>query len=152
MYSGIYRVQSSTRRLPIRALFGFTLKLVESYPSPSPQSLCVVVCPWCQPWVASLMARLRIPGLIGAGFVPLKDQELTSSRFRSHSVDFASLRSPQCHLASSTSGVQDLEGCSFPVSRSPRASLLSGCNDIHSRFVFYHPQGIANLYFIFLLK
>src|SRR4029434_7560891 len=54
MYSSIYRVQSSTRRLPIRALFGFTLKLVESYPSPSPQSLCVVVCPWCQPWVASL--------------------------------------------------------------------------------------------------
>ena len=53
MYSSIYRVQSSTRRLSIRALFGFTLKLVESYPSPSPQSLCVVVCPWCQPWVAS---------------------------------------------------------------------------------------------------
>ena len=53
MYSGIYRVQSSTRRLPIRALFGFTLKPVESYPLPSPQSLCVVVCPWCQPWVAS---------------------------------------------------------------------------------------------------
>ena len=41
MYSSIYRVQSSTRRLPIRALFGFTLKLVESYLSPSPQSLCV---------------------------------------------------------------------------------------------------------------
>ena len=33
MYSSIYRVQSSTRRLPIRALFGFTLKLVESYSS-----------------------------------------------------------------------------------------------------------------------
>ena len=88
-----------------------------------------------------LVARLCIPGLIGAGFTPLKDQELTSSHFRSHSVDFTSLRSPRCHLASSTSGVQDLEGCSFPVSRSPRASLLSGCNDIHSRFVFYHPQG-----------
>ena len=56
MYSSIYRVQSSTRRLPIWALFGFTLKLVESYPSPSPQSLCVVVCPWCQPWVASSTA------------------------------------------------------------------------------------------------
>ena len=54
MYSSIYRVQSSTRRLPIRALFGFTLKLVKSYPSPSSQSLCVVVCPRCQPWVASL--------------------------------------------------------------------------------------------------
>ena len=52
MYS-IYRVQSSTRRLPIRALFGFTLKLVESYLSPSPQSLCVVVRPWCLPWIAS---------------------------------------------------------------------------------------------------
>ena len=34
MYSSIYRVQSSTRRLPIRALFGFMLKLVESYLSP----------------------------------------------------------------------------------------------------------------------
>ena len=54
MYSSIYRVQSSTRRLPIRALFGFTLKLVESYLSPSPQSLCVVVCPWCLPWVTSV--------------------------------------------------------------------------------------------------
>ena len=53
MYSSIYRVQSSTRRLPIRALFGFMLKLVESYLSLSPQSLCVVVCPWCLPWVAS---------------------------------------------------------------------------------------------------
>ena len=53
MYPSIYRVQSSTRRLPIRALFGFTLKLVESYSSLSPQSLRVVVCPWCQPWVAS---------------------------------------------------------------------------------------------------
>ena len=30
------------------------LKLVESYSSLSPQSLRVVVCPWCQPWVASL--------------------------------------------------------------------------------------------------
>ena len=55
MYSSIYRVQSSTRRLPIRALFGFTLKLVKSYSSLSPQSLRVVVCPWCQPWVASLL-------------------------------------------------------------------------------------------------
>ena len=53
MYSSIYRVQSSTKRLPIRALFGFMLKLVESYLSPSPQSLCVVVCPWYPPWVAS---------------------------------------------------------------------------------------------------
>ena len=34
MYSSIYRVQSSTRRLPIRALFGFTLKQVESYSLP----------------------------------------------------------------------------------------------------------------------
>ena len=61
MYSSIYRVQSSTRRLPIWALFGFTLKLVESYPSPSPQSLCVVVCPWCQPWVASPAALKNKP-------------------------------------------------------------------------------------------
>ena len=29
------------------------LKLVKSYSSPSPQSLCVVVCPWYPPWVAS---------------------------------------------------------------------------------------------------
>ena len=55
MYSSIYRVQSSTRRLPIQALFGFTLKLVESYLFLSPQSLCVVVCPWYQPWVASYL-------------------------------------------------------------------------------------------------
>ena len=40
MYSSIYRVQSSTRRLPIRALFGFTLKLVESYLSFPSESLC----------------------------------------------------------------------------------------------------------------
>ena len=33
MYSSIYSLQSSTQRLPIRALFGFTLKLVESYSS-----------------------------------------------------------------------------------------------------------------------
>ena len=65
MYSSIYRVQSSTRRLPIRALFGFTLKLVESYLSPSPQSLCVVVCPWCQPWVASITCMiLKIRGMV----------------------------------------------------------------------------------------
>ena len=55
MYSSIYRVQSSTRRLPIQALLGFTLKLVKSYFSPPPQSLCVVVCPWYPPWVASLV-------------------------------------------------------------------------------------------------
>ena len=53
MYSSIYRVQSSTRRLPIRALFGFMLKLVESYLSFPSEPLCVVVCPWYQPWVAS---------------------------------------------------------------------------------------------------
>ena len=41
MYSSIYRVQSSTRRLPIQALFGFTLKLVESYPSPFPSEASV---------------------------------------------------------------------------------------------------------------
>ena len=50
----VYSVQSSTRRLPIRALFGFTLKLVKSYLPLSPQSLCVVVHPWCLPWVTSL--------------------------------------------------------------------------------------------------
>ena len=55
MYSSIYRVQSSTRRLPIQALFGFTLKLVELYLSPSSQSLCVVVCPWYLPWVTSVV-------------------------------------------------------------------------------------------------
>ena len=36
MYSGIYTLQSSTQILPF------------------PQSLFVVVCPWCLPWVASL--------------------------------------------------------------------------------------------------
>ena len=38
-YSSIYSLQSSTQRLPIRALFGFMLKLVESYSSLSSQSL-----------------------------------------------------------------------------------------------------------------
>ena len=61
MYSSIYRVQSSTRRLPIQALFGFTLKIVESYFSPSPQSLCVVVCPWYPPWVASVAYTADLP-------------------------------------------------------------------------------------------
>ena len=73
MYSSIYRVQSSTRRLPIQALFGFALKLVKSYLSPSPQSLCVVVCPWYPPWVTSLElesnhltrpSHMRSPSLI----------------------------------------------------------------------------------------
>ena len=41
VYSSIYSVQSSTQRLPIRALFWFTLKLVKSYLSPPSQSLCV---------------------------------------------------------------------------------------------------------------
>ena len=41
-------------------LFGFMLKSVESYPSLSPQSLCVVVCPWYLPWVASLTVKLDI--------------------------------------------------------------------------------------------
>ena len=36
-----------------------------------------------------------------AGFVPLTDLRLTSRRLGSHSVDFASLRSPQHHLVSS---------------------------------------------------
>ena len=49
-------MQSSTRRLPIRALFGFMLKLVESYLSFPSEPLCVVVCPWYPPWVASVMA------------------------------------------------------------------------------------------------
>ena len=45
MYSSIYRVQSTTRRLPIRALFGFMLKQsspILPFPSESPS---VVVCP-----------------------------------------------------------------------------------------------------------
>ena len=40
MHCSIYRVQSSTRRLPIRALFGFTLKLVGSYPPLPLRVLC----------------------------------------------------------------------------------------------------------------
>ena len=47
MYHNIYRVQSSTQRLPIWALFGFTLKLVEFYSPPFPLRVsCVMVCPW----------------------------------------------------------------------------------------------------------
>ena len=60
----VYSVQSSTRRLPIRALFGFTLKLVKSYLS-FPSEPCVVVCPWYQPWVASSTRRLPIQALFG---------------------------------------------------------------------------------------
>ena len=52
MYSSIYRVQSSTKRLPIRALFGFTLKQLNPIP-PSPQSLLVWWFVLGSPWVAS---------------------------------------------------------------------------------------------------
>ena len=45
MYSSIYRVQSSTRRLPIRALFGFTLKQSSPIPPLPSESLSVVVHP-----------------------------------------------------------------------------------------------------------
>ena len=45
MYSSIYRVQSSTRRLPIRALFGFTLKQLSPIPPFPSEPLSVVVCP-----------------------------------------------------------------------------------------------------------
>ena len=90
MYSSIYRVQSSTGRLPIRALFGFTLKLVESYLSPSPQSLCVVVCPWCPPWVTSLElesnhltcpSHTRSPSLIRKLYPDSRVKELHLHRF-----------------------------------------------------------------------
>ena len=54
MYSSIYRVQSSTRRLPIRALFGFTLKQVESYPFPFPSELHVWWLVLGSPWVTSV--------------------------------------------------------------------------------------------------
>ena len=53
MYSSIYRVQSSTRRLPIRALFGFMLK----QPSPALPSLSESLVWWFvlgSPWVASI--------------------------------------------------------------------------------------------------
>ena len=45
MYSSIYRVQSSTRRLPIRALFGFTLKQSSPVLPSLSESPSVVVCP-----------------------------------------------------------------------------------------------------------
>ena len=45
MYSSIYRVQSSTRRLPIRALFGFMLKQSSPILPSSSESPSVVVCP-----------------------------------------------------------------------------------------------------------
>ena len=90
MYSSIYRVQSSTRRLPIQALFGFTLKLVESYFSPSPQSLSVVVCPWYPPWVASLElesnhltrpSHTRSPSLIRKLYPDSRVKELSFTPF-----------------------------------------------------------------------
>ena len=57
MYSSIYRVQSSTRRLPIRALFGFTLKLVESYLSFPSESLCGGLS------LVPTLGRLKVPVL-----------------------------------------------------------------------------------------
>ena len=53
MYSSIYRVQSSIRRLPIQALFGFTLKLVESYLFPSSSEPLVWWFVLSLPWVTS---------------------------------------------------------------------------------------------------
>ena len=90
MYSSIYRVQSSTRRLPIRALFGFTLKLVKSYLS-FPSEPCVVVCPWYQPWVASLEleskpstcpSHTRSPSLIRKLYPDSRVKELPLCTFR----------------------------------------------------------------------
>ena len=50
MYSSIYKVQSSTKRLPIQALFGFTLKQSNPiHPLPSQSLLCgglSQVLPW----------------------------------------------------------------------------------------------------------
>ena len=43
MYSSIYTLQSSTQRLPIQAVFGFTLKQSSPICSSSPQSSCVLV-------------------------------------------------------------------------------------------------------------
>ena len=91
MYCSIYSLQSSTQRLPIRALFGFMLKSVESYPSLSPQSLCVVVCPWCLPWVASLElesnhltcpSHMRSPSLIRKLYPDSRVKELLLHTFR----------------------------------------------------------------------
>ena len=45
MYSSIYSLQSSTQRLPIRALFGFTLKQSSPIPPFLSESPSVVVCP-----------------------------------------------------------------------------------------------------------
>ena len=44
MYSSIYSLQSSTQRLPIQALFGFTLKATKSYSVPFlSEFVCVLV-------------------------------------------------------------------------------------------------------------
>ena len=74
MYSSIYSLQSSTQRLPIRALFGFTLKLVESYSSLSSQESCM----WwfvldSLPWVTSASDRMGcacdgLPSVDSKGF------------------------------------------------------------------------------------
>ena len=42
MYSSIYTLQSSTQRLPIQALFGFTLKATKSYSVPFPSEFVCV--------------------------------------------------------------------------------------------------------------
>ena len=56
------------------------LKLVESYLSPSPQSLCVVICPWCQPWVTSvlLLARSLLNFIYYAQFQQQMDKTLAA--------------------------------------------------------------------------
>ena len=59
MYSSIYSVQSSTQRLLIRALFGFMLKQVESYPFPFSSESRMWWFVLGSPWVASLELKSK---------------------------------------------------------------------------------------------
>ena len=103
---------------------------LQALPSPGPETLPskVTATPHtirCNPLIFQIPLLLitkcasTLPPLWHSnqvGFMPLTDLELTLYRFRSHSVDFMSLRSPQRHLLSSASGVKTLRSvpCTVP--------------------------------------
>ena len=103
---------------------------LQALPSPGPETLPskVTATPHtirCNPLICQIPLLLimkcasTLPPLWHSnqvGFMPLTDLELTLYCFRSHSVDFMSLRSPQRHLLSSASGVNTLRSvpCTVP--------------------------------------
>ena len=83
---------------------------------PTPPFLVHFKLPQCRTCHSSTQESKHAPPR--AGFVPLIDLRLTLCHLGSHSVDFASLKSPQHHSILSASRVQDLEEySSFPFAR-----------------------------------